>query len=224
MSRAQRIGDRGQFLRLMGKIVWPSIMTRPDISFAVNVLCTCMQYPTHSHYKSGLNVLGYLMATADLGITYGGTLRIPLGLREYPPHFEDTSGLYGVHDSSFGTRPRPMGGYAIMYCNGVVDWGASNLKIVPDSSNEAEAAVGSRAAKAMLFTRALCHANRRTVRAGTPMLGDNKSLYDQLQQEGASARTRYYERAILLLKRAVLLLIMTPYFVTTDNMLADVFT
>ena len=64
----------------------------------------------------------------------------------------------------------------------------------------------------------------RTVRAGTPMVGDNKSLFDQLQQEGASARTRYYERAILLLKRAVLLLIMTPHLVTTDNMLADVFT
>ena len=56
------------------------------------------------------------------------------------------------------------------------------------------------------------------------MVGDNKSLFDQLQQEGASARTRYYERAILLLKRAVLLLIMTPHLVTTDNMLADVFT
>ena len=56
------------------------------------------------------------------------------------------------------------------------------------------------------------------------MLGDNKSLFDQLQQEGASARTRYYERAVLLLKRAVLLLIMTPFLVTTDNMLADVFT
>ena len=56
------------------------------------------------------------------------------------------------------------------------------------------------------------------------MLGDNKSLYNQLQQEGASARTRYYERAVLLLKRAVLLLIMTPHLVTTDNMLADVFT
>ena len=54
------------------------------------------------------------------------------------------------------------------------------------------------------------------------MLGDNKSLYEQVQQEGASARTRYYERAVLLLKRAVLLLIMTPYLVTTDNMLADV--
>ena len=117
-----------------------------------------------------------------------------------------------------------MGGYAIMYCNGAVDWGASNLKIVPDSSNEAEAAVGSRAAKAMLFTRALCHANRRKVHSGTPMLGDNKSLFEQVQQEGASARTRYYERAILLLKRTVLLLITYPYLVTTDNMLADVFT
>ena len=56
------------------------------------------------------------------------------------------------------------------------------------------------------------------------MLGDNKSLFDQLQQEGATARTRYYERAILLLKRAALLLILLPFLVTDDNMVADMFT
>ena len=48
--------------------------------------------------------------------------------------------------------------------------------------------------------------------------------YSILDFVGASARTRYYERAVLLLKRAVLLLIMAPHLVTTDNMLADVFT
>ena len=56
------------------------------------------------------------------------------------------------------------------------------------------------------------------------MLGDNKALYQQLQQEGASHRTRYYERAVLLLKRAVLLLIFRPFLVTTQNMIADVMT
>ena len=117
-----------------------------------------------------------------------------------------------------------MGGYAIMYNNAAVDWGANNIKIVPDSSNEAESAVGSRAAKAMLFVRALNFANNRKVKSNTPMLGDNKSLFDQLQQEGATARTRYYERAILLLKRAALLLILLPFLVTDDNMVADMFT
>ena len=56
------------------------------------------------------------------------------------------------------------------------------------------------------------------------MLGDNKALYTSVQQIGATSRTRYYERAVLLFKRAVLLLILVPYLVTTDNMLADIFT
>ena len=111
-----------------------------------------------------------------------------------------------------------------MYNNAAVDWGANHLKIVPDNSNEAESAVGSRCAKAMLFVRALIHYPGRKVVRQTPMLGDNKALYQQLQQEGASHRTRYYERAVLLLKRAVLLLIFRPFLVTTQNMVADVMT
>ena len=79
-----------------------------------------------------------------------------------------------------------------------------NLKLVPDNTNEAESAVGSRAAKAMLYVRGLINANDRPVRRLTPMIGDNKALFDQVQQEGALPRTRYYERAVLLPKRAVL--------------------
>ena len=56
------------------------------------------------------------------------------------------------------------------------------------------------------------------------MLGDNKALFTQLQQEGASHRTRYYERAVLLLKRAVLLLIFKPFLVGTHDMIADIMT
>ena len=50
-----------------------------------------------------------------------------------------------------------------MYNNGAVDWGANHLKIVPDNSNEAESAVGSRCAKALLFVRALNHYHGRIV-------------------------------------------------------------
>ena len=43
-----------------------------------------------------------------------------------------------------------------------------------------------------------------------------------IDKEGASVRTRYYERAILLLKRAAMLLIFQPTLISTSDMLADI--
>ena len=100
-----------------------------------------------------------------------------------------------------------MGGFVVMYLNGAVDWSAGYLKCVPDSSHEAESAVASRAAKATMFVQELQRMNGRAVTGPTAMLGDNKALYTSVQQDGATSRTRYYERAIMLIKRAVLLLV-----------------
>ena len=169
-------------------------------------------------------VLGYLVRTKHLGITYGGKLRIPLGLSEFPPGFEESCGLYVAHDSSWGSLARPMGGYVVMYGNGSVDWSAKLLKIVPDSSCEAETAVASRAVKAAAFVRELLIMNRRTIVGPTATLGDNQAMHTIIQQDGASARTRYYERATLLIKRAVLLLIFRTFLVRTSDMIADIFT
>ena len=111
-----------------------------------------------------------------------------------------------------------------MFCNGATDWSAKALKIVPDSSCEAETAVGSRAVKAGSFQRELLIRNGRRIRGPTPLLGDNLAMNTIIQQDGASSRTRYYERATLLVKRAVLLLLFRPYLVKTSEMLADIFT
>ena len=56
------------------------------------------------------------------------------------------------------------------------------------------------------------------------MLGDNKATYDHIKQEGASSRTRYFERATLLIKRAVLMLILLPFHISTNFMVADLMT
>ena len=117
-----------------------------------------------------------------------------------------------------------MGGFVVMYCNGAIDWNAGHVKIVPVSSHEAEAAQASRAARAGIYARQLLLNNGRPVVRPTPCLGDNQANHTTSQQVGSSARTRYYERAVLLFKRAVLLLILTPLQVDTRNMIADVFT
>ena len=116
--------DRKKYLELIGKLVWPMSMTRPDIAMEIGALCAAVAAPTPHHYSMGLHVIGYLVRTRSLGITYGGRIRKPIGLDEMPPGFAKSSGLYVVHDSSFGTRPRPMGGHVMMYANGAVSWSA----------------------------------------------------------------------------------------------------
>ena len=141
----------------------------------------------------------------------GGSLRVPLGLTEHPANFTTSRGLYTYHDSSWGSRPRPMGGFVVMYLNGPIDWSARYLKIIPESSHEAKSAVASRATKATCFARELLWNNHRKLFGPTAMLGDNDAVFKTAHQEGSSARVRHYERATLLFKHAVLLLILKPF-------------
>ena len=111
-----------------------------------------------------------------------------------------------------------------MYSNGAVDWMAKQLKIVPDSSCEAETAVASRAVKAGAIVRELAIRNGRLIVGPTPTFGDNAAMHALVQHEGATQRTRYYERATMLIKRAILLLVFHPYLIKTSDMTADIFT
>ena len=43
-------------------------------------------------------------------------------------------------------------------------------------------------------------------------------MYDQVHKEGATASTRYFERATTLIKRAVQLLIYTTFLVRTEKL------
>ena len=52
----------------------------------------------------------------------------------------------------------------------------------------------------------------------------NEALYKTVRQEGHSARVRHYERATLLFKRAVLLLILSAFKISDLDMAADIFT
>jgi hypothetical protein len=216
--------DKITFLKLMGKLVWPSCMTRLDICMEVSALCSCVSFARQKHYDFGLIVAGYLETNKSLGITYGGSIRVPYGMNKMPDNFVASGGLYTAHDSSWGTKPKPLGGYVTMYLNGAIDWSAKLVKIVPDSSCEAETAVASTACKGTCFVRGLLQFHKRPVASSTLMLGDNQAYHSLVSTEGASVRTRYYERATMLIKRAVLMLLVRPFLVATHYMIADMFT
>ena len=72
--------------------------------------------------------------------------------------------------------------------------------------------------------RALILGNGQKVYGPTAMLGDNDALFKTVKHEGDTARVRHYERATLLFKRAVLLLLLVPFKIADTDMVADIFT
>ena len=216
--------DTTKMLKICGKLVWAASMTRPDITYAVGVLCSFGQTAGPAHYAAALRVLGYLHKTRDIGITYGGNLKMPLGLAAPPEHFHECNGLHAYYDSSWGKAPHPWGGYVVMYGNGATAWKASKAKIMPDSTAEAETAVGSKAAKETTVVRSVVADMGRPVAAPTPLLGDSQAARDIIVRPGATARTRHFERSVMLIKRLYLLRVVDPFLVGTKFMVADIFT
>jgi len=214
-----------EFLEGLGEIGWVTTMSMPELAAYHSMLGSHMQHPTREAYEAMMYVMGYIINNETSNpLVYGGALKTPPGLRSAPDHFEESDGLYAVHDSSWGKRPRPQAGHAVMRNNAALHWSSSALKVVTDSTAHAETAEASRATKSVTFSRMMSEDARRPVLGPTAILGDNSASYQLIQKEGASQLTRYFERATILVKYAIMELLVRPFLVSTKSMTADVFT
>ena len=157
-----------------------------------------------------------------LGINFGGKLKIPLGLDSFPFGFILSKGLYSYSDSSWGKEVKPMAGYVVMYCNGPIDWSARVLKVIADSTCEAETATASRAVKAVIFIRSLLEHMKLRAFGATTIIVDSSALIKVVTKEGLTSRTRYFERSTLLIKEAWMKGIVEPVLVSTVDEVADI--
>ena len=218
--------DQTAYLSLMGAMLWPATMTQPHMSVYCSYLASFMMAPTTAHMNAALWLLGYLVACKRMGITYGGKLKTPHGVDddELPKGFFDSYGLHCYSDSSWGKSPKPMAGFILMLLNGAIDWSAKQLKVVADSTCEAETASASRATKAIRFIRGLIVFMLGIALAPTMLLVDNSALTSLVANEGATVRTRYFERATMLVKEATVRLQIDLRLVPTADEVADIMT
>jgi len=108
--------------------------------------------------------------------------------------------------------------------NASLIWSSKQLKSPPESTCEAETAQASRATKDLIFTKAGCQGAKRPVYGPVPLLVDNSAMYQLAAKEGVSQRTRYFERATMFVKWAVLRFMAMLFLIPSEFMLADIFT
>lgn len=164
----------------VGSLMFLAVVSRPDITFAVNVLSRFLNKHNQNRWNAAKRVFKYLIGTAELGIMYKS----------------DENGfiLEGYSDADFAgdieTR-RSTTGYMFMLANGPVTWTSQRQKSVTLSTNEAEYVAAAAAAKEALWIRKLMNDIGRQCKKATIIHVDNQSAIQLVKNLVYHKRTKH---------------------------------
>lgn len=72
-SIGTELTESGTYLSIVGRLIYLSTKSRPDITFITNRLCSFMNKPTDHHLNLAKHVLKYLKATINYSLVYKNT-------------------------------------------------------------------------------------------------------------------------------------------------------
>ena len=115
------------YLNAIGALLYLAQCTRPDISFAVNLLARYSSAPTRRHWNGIKHIFRYLKGTKDLRLFYTNSNK--------------SLGLIGYADAGYLSDPhkgRSQTGYIFTYNGTAISWRSTKQTLVATSSNHAE--------------------------------------------------------------------------------------
>jgi hypothetical protein len=194
----------------VGSLMYASLGTRPDITFAVQTVSRFSTKPGMVHWEAVRRIFRYLKGTRDLWLTYGSKKRELEG--------------YADADGSMAEDRKAISGYAFLVNGGAVSWSAKRQEIISLSTTESEYVAAVYAAKEALWLRSLISSLFGIDIPTTTLFSDNQSAIALTKEHQYHARTKHIDIRFHFLRWIVeegrLRLIYCP----TDDMIADALT
>ena len=118
----------------IGSVLWPAVVSRPNIAFAVGILSQFIQNPGQAHWEALKRVITYLNTTKELWLTFGGKGKWL---------------VEGFCDADWARQKdrHSISGYTFYFGQGAVLWSSKKQHIIALSSTELEYIAQTHAAK-----------------------------------------------------------------------------
>ena len=117
------------YLSVIGALLYLAQCTRPNISFAVNLLARYSNAPTPRHWNGVKDIFRYLKGTTNLGLFY--TRESPSVAAPYGPRID--SRLVGYTDVGYLSEPhraRSQTGYVFTVGDTAISWRSTKKMLV----------------------------------------------------------------------------------------------
>src|ERR1700731_4765590 len=107
-----------------GGVLWPAVITRPDVQLAIGILSQFNQNPGNAHWEALKRLIKYLHTTKDLWLTLGGAGTRP----------------NAYSDADWASQPdrHSISGLVAKMGQGTMTWSSKRQTLIVQSSTEAE--------------------------------------------------------------------------------------
>ncbi|KAM1987280.1 hypothetical protein ACFX15_034572 [Malus domestica] len=172
---------------MIGVLLYLAQCTRPDISFAVNLLARYNNAPTRRHWTGVKDIFRYLKGTTNLGLFYPYESSSDAA----PYAHRVDSRLIGYADAGYLSDPhkaRCQTGYVFTVGGTAISWRSTKQTLVATSSNHAEILALHEATRECFWLRAVMGHIRSSydlhpaVNAPTTIFEDNAACIEQLKK------------------------------------------
>jgi hypothetical protein len=174
---------RTEYQMLIGKLLFLSICTRPDISYTVNSLAQHSSAPRQSNFDAIKRTLRYLKGTATLGLHYSTQTKH----EPFTPRGFSDSDWAGERDR------RSVSGYAWFYGSCLIDWGSKKQQCVALSSTEAEYVALTTCIQSGIAIRSLANQLKLDIPPPTIVKCDNEGAISLSSETSHQSRAKHID-------------------------------
>ncbi|XP_050141134.1 uncharacterized mitochondrial protein AtMg00810-like [Malus sylvestris] len=186
--------------------------SRPDIAYAVNMVCQFMQSPTDSHFHLVKRILRYLQGTLTCGLNYTKN--------------EDIS-IAAYSDSDWATdinTRRSITGYVVYLGSNPISWQSKKQSTVSRSSTEAEYKAIAHCAADVCWIRSVLRDLHQCLPSPPSLYCDNLSALALCSNPVFHSKIKHLDTDYHFVREKVQKGDLRVQYISTEEQVADVLT
>lgn len=180
---SQPLENNTKYRQLIGRLLYLSVNTRPDISASVSILAQKVSHPSDEDWNQLKRVVKYLRATHQLKLRLSNV------------QTKDLS-LFGYADATWAddrVDRKSNSGRIIFFNGGTISRSCNQQSIVATSSCEAEFVSISEASKEVKWLRQLLAEMNEHINSSTVVFEDNQSCIELVRDHKFSYKTEHID-------------------------------
>jgi hypothetical protein len=163
----------------IGSLMYASVATQPNITFAVSTLSQFLENPGELHWATVKQIFRYLSGTQDLELTYGGE-------RHDLVRYTDVDGVAQEHWHA-------ISGHIFILDVGAVSWSSQKQELVTLSTTEAEYVAATHASKEALWLQKLIRELFPLMTRPMMLYCDNQAMLRLIEDDNYHAQTKHID-------------------------------
>lgn len=204
--------DQKLYQSAVGSLLYLSIKTRPDITFAVSNVSRFCSRPTEQHWKAVVRIFKYLKGTIDYGLNY------------VKMSYSCISGYSDADWAGDVNDRKSTSGYIFLKSGAAITWSSRKQSCVALSTAEAEYVALSSATQEAVWLRQLISELVASSDEPTVIYEDNQSAIAISKNPKYHGRTKHIDIKFHYVRDQVAHKSVKLMYCPSENMVADLFT